>query len=267
MKKQISILGCGWLGLPLGKMLLEKKYQVNGSTTSSEKLEILEKEGIKSFLIQLEEGKKPKGMTAFLKGSQALIIAIPPRLRAEKAESFTNKIKGIIPQIEKSKIENVLFISSTSVYGKSIEGLITEKSPLEPDTESGKQMLEVEALLQKNNHFATTVLRFGGLIGPDRNPVTILATKQNTDADAPINLIHLDDCLGIIDEVITQQCWGETFNAVAPNHPTRKSFYTQQAKELKVKVPKFLKKKSMAYKTISSTRLEHILDYEFKFKM
>jgi len=34
---QISILGCGWLGLPLAKAILENEFSVKGSTTSREK--------------------------------------------------------------------------------------------------------------------------------------------------------------------------------------------------------------------------------------
>jgi 3-hydroxyisobutyrate dehydrogenase-like beta-hydroxyacid dehydrogenase len=50
---QISILGCGWLGLPLAKALLENGFAVKGSTTSQEKLSVLENSGIQPFLIAL----------------------------------------------------------------------------------------------------------------------------------------------------------------------------------------------------------------------
>ena len=51
--KQISILGCGWLGLPLAKSLLEKGFSINGSTTSFEKISILDKAGITPFIVSL----------------------------------------------------------------------------------------------------------------------------------------------------------------------------------------------------------------------
>ena len=40
-KQRISILGCGWLGLPLAKELLDRSFEVKGSTTSSNKLDQL----------------------------------------------------------------------------------------------------------------------------------------------------------------------------------------------------------------------------------
>ena len=51
--QKISLLGCGWLGLPLAKSLLEKGFLVNGSTTSEDKISILKREGIRPFLISL----------------------------------------------------------------------------------------------------------------------------------------------------------------------------------------------------------------------
>lgn len=55
---KISILGCGWLGLPLAKQLIKKGFSVKGSTTSEEKISILKTEGIISFLISLSDSKK-----------------------------------------------------------------------------------------------------------------------------------------------------------------------------------------------------------------
>jgi nucleoside-diphosphate-sugar epimerase len=57
--------------------------------------------------------------------------------------------------------------------------------------------------LQGNSRFKTTILRFGGLIGEDRNPIRFLAGRENLEnPDAPINLIHQTDCIGIILRII-----------------------------------------------------------------
>ena len=48
---KISILGCGWLGLPLAKALIGNGFSVKGSTTSYEKISGLEQGGITTFLI------------------------------------------------------------------------------------------------------------------------------------------------------------------------------------------------------------------------
>ncbi len=52
---QISILGCGWLGVPLAESLIKKGFSIKGSTTSEEKIEILTKKGIEAFLISIRQ--------------------------------------------------------------------------------------------------------------------------------------------------------------------------------------------------------------------
>ncbi|MBP6557839.1 MAG: SDR family oxidoreductase [Flavobacterium sp.] len=260
---KISILGCGWLGLPLAKALLKKGFSVKGSTTSMEKISLLQSAGIEPFIIQLEEEKISESITDFLADSQILIVDIPPKLRGNSTENFVAKIATLIPFIEKSTIEKVLFVSSTSVYGEDNE-LVTEVTPLNPDSEGGRQLAIVESLLQKNSHFETTILRFGGLIGEDRNPVRFLSGRENIEnPDAPINLIHQDDCIGIIKKIIALNSWNETFNAVAPFHPTRKEYYTQKAADLNLALPKFVASNTIVGKTILSDKLIKSLQYYF----
>lgn len=277
--KQISILGCGWLGLPLAKSLLEKGFSINGSTTSVEKIAVLEKAGIHPFLVSLsavevlEETKI--SIENFLKNSEILIIDIPPKLRGDSGENSVAKIQNIIPLIEKSSVEKMIFVSSTSVFEDSSElRTVSEETIPNPDTESGKQLLEAEQLLQSNSNFQTTILRFGGLIGDDRHPIKFLAGRKDIEnPNGLINLIHQIDCIGIIEEIIKKGLrqaqsdnWdsNEVFNAVAPFHPTRKEYYTQKAIELNLPSPEFDESKISIGKTILSNKVESILNYKFE---
>lgn len=265
MMTQISILGCGWLGLPLAKALLENGFLVNGSTTSPDKLSVLQNSGIQPFLIALSENETVGNLKDFLDNSKILIIDVPPKLRGSEKENFVSKIKNVIPFIEKSAVENVLFISSTSVYGDTSTALsVTEETELNPDTESGKQLVQTEQLLQSNSNFKTTILRFGGLIGEDRNPIKFLAGRKNLDnPNAPINLIHQEDCIGIILKIIELNSWNETFNAVTPFHPSRKEYYTQKAIDLNLELPEFNSENPTFGKTVLSSKVETILGYTF----
>ncbi|MDR6845119.1 NAD(P)H-binding protein [Flavobacterium granuli] len=268
--KYISILGCGWLGLPLAKSLLTNGFSVKGSTTSEEKLTSLKSLGINPFLVSLDSKSITGAIEEFLDGSETLIINIPPQLRGKNSDIttvnekiFVEKIKTLIPYIEKSAIENVLFVSSTSVYGE-VDGTITEETIPKPDTESGKQLLEVESLLQNNPNFKTTILRFGGLIGKDRNPAKFLAGKTNLEnPETPINFIHQEDCIGIIHKIITTNSWNEIYNGVSPFHPTRETYYTQKAIELILPLPQFDHSKPSIGKLILSDKVETVLGYAF----
>ena len=277
--KKISILGCGWLGLPLAKSLLKNGFLVKGSTTSIEKIAVLEAAGIEPFLLEVSETEIIGDITSFLENSEILIIDIPPKLRGNSAENFVAKIQNLIPFIANSSVEKVIFISSTSVYADAISTAlnVTELTKPQPETENGKQLLEAEQLLQNNKNFQTTVVRFGGLIGEDRHPIKFLAGRKNIEnPEAPINLIHQTDCIGIIETIIKkglQQAQSdkelktETFNAVAPFHPTRKDYYTQKAIVLNLALPEFEQSKPSIGKIISSEKVESVLEYKFKNKL
>lgn len=263
-KSQISILGCGWLGLPLAKDLLEKGHLIKGSTTSESKIEILKDAGIGPFLISINENAVDGNMEGFLENSTILLIDIPPKLRGNTSDNFVKKIQTLIPFIEKSSVEKVLFVSSTSVYADD-NSLVTEETIPQPDTESGKQLLEAEKVLRNNPNFKTTILRFGGLIGEDRHPIKHLAGRENLEnPEGFINLIHQNDCIGIMERIIALQCWGEIFNAVSPHHPTREIYYSEKAISLDWPLPKFTHDKPSKSKVISSAKIEKILQYQFK---
>ncbi len=266
MTNQISILGCGWLGLPLANFLIKSGFVVKGSTTNLDKISILENNKIQAFQIELSEIEIKGEIDSFLKNSEILIIDIPPKLRGVSSENFVKKIQNLIPFIEKCKIKKVLFISSTSVYSDKNK-IITEQTKPNPETESGKQLLETETILQSNTNFKTTVIRFGGLIGEDRHPIHFLAGRKNIEnPEAPINLIHQKDCIGIIKAVIEQNCFGEIFNAVAPFHPTRKDYYSKKAQQLNILAPKFEVEKNTSGKIIMSDKLITELNYNFIYE-
>ncbi|GAB3348688.1 epimerase [Arachidicoccus ginsenosidivorans] len=261
--KQMSILGCGWLGLPLGKKLVASGYQVKGSIRQEKKIFGLKNAGIQAYLLGIGAEKIKGDFAQFLEGTEILIIAIPPGLRKQPAENFVDKIKAILPHIEQSDVKKVLFISSTSVYADDNTIVAEDTIPL-PETESGKQLLATEQLLKSNNHFQTTILRFGGLIGSDRHPINFLAGKKDLkNPDAPVNLIHLDDCIHIIRKIIEENIWNETFNAVAPFHPTREEYYTDQAKSKGLKIPVFIQNIPIQGKTVSSQKVQDVLKYRF----
>jgi nucleoside-diphosphate-sugar epimerase len=277
---QVSILGCGWLGLPLAKSLIEKGFSVIGSTTSVEKIPILESLGIQPSIVTLSAVKGQNNeneIIPFLQNSEVLIINIPPKLRRDSVASlgmtFVEKIENLIPFIEKSTVKKIIFVSSTSVYGEiplenaqGEKNSITEETIPNPDTESGKQLLKVEKILQSNTHFKTTIVRFGGLIGNDRHPIYFLAGRKNIEnPDAPINLIHLEDCIGIIHEILRYaQNDNLVLNAVAPLHPSKREYYTQKAIELQLPLPEFEEKNKVTGKIISSEKIETYLNYKFQ---
>ena len=83
-------------------------------------------------------------------------------------------------------------------------------------------------------------------------------------ADAPVNLIHLDDCLGIIDAILQQQAWGETFNGCADTHPSKREFYSYARKLMGLPAPEFDTETEVKYKIISNQKIKTKLNYTFQ---
>ena len=239
MSEKIGVLGCGWLGFPLAKRLVQDSYEVFGTTTSKEKLQQLEEAGIHPFQIALKPDIILGDIENFLSHVDILIVNVPPRLRGSSTESFSAKMMLLYTEIKKNGVKKVIFVSSTSVYG-DLEGEIDEWTPPKPTTESGKQLLESEKLFREDPDISTTIIRFGGLIGPDRHPVTMLSKKQHlTNGNDPVNLIHLEDCIHIIITILKNQYWGELFNAVNPFHPIKSDYYLAEAAKRGLPAPPY----------------------------
>ena len=270
MNKQISVIGCGWLGFPLAKSFIEKGYSVKGSTTTEGKVVDLKANQIEGYLVSISCDIIKGEIEDCLSNSDLLILNIPPSLRNHtEPNSYVKRIQLLIPFIEKTKIKNVLFISSTSVYNNNEAfPTITESTLLNPKSESGQQLLKVEQLLQDNPNFNTTILRFSGLFGNGRHPAKVLSGKTNLkNPDAPVNLIHLKDCIAIVHSIVELEIWNDTFNVATEPHPSRIDYYTSVCKSLNVSPPEFDLQTSSKGKLIDASKLVQILDYSFKVKL
>ncbi|SHM12890.1 SDR family oxidoreductase [Mucilaginibacter sp. OK098] len=257
----VSILGCGWYGKALAKSLLKNKVIVKGSATSPEKLQQLSDLGIIPCLVNFKaEGKDYD--PEFFK-CDILIISIPPKARQGEGKDYPPKIQRIINVINRHQIAKVIYISSTVVYGDS-NGEVNELDSPKPDTESGKTLLEAENLFKLQIAFKTTIIRFAGLVGPGRHPGRFFAGKKGIpNGLAPVNLIHLEDCLGITLAVIEQDAFGGLINASSPDHPAKSDFYLQAALRAGLTAPEFINELN-SWKLINSVPIREVLNYEFK---
>jgi nucleoside-diphosphate-sugar epimerase len=244
--KRVSVLGCGWLGKSLSISLLDEGYSVKGSTTTEEKLELLEMNNITPYIVNISEFEE---FDSFL-NSDILIILIT----SKDVGGFQN----LISQIESSDVQKVIFISSTSVYGR-LNKVMTEE-----DVVLKTPLTEIEDLFRQNNFFETTIIRFAGLFGDERHPSNWF--KNGRKIPQPkgfVNMIHKEDCIEIIHTIIDQNCWGQTFNACSNHHPTRREFYTLAKLSRDFEVPEFEDNEVYEWKIISSKKLQDVLDYTF----
>lgn len=253
-----SILGCGWLGFPLAQHLIKNKNTVHGSTTSNKKLEIFSENNILPFLIKIDNNEIDGDIEPFLQ-TDTLIIDVPFGKQKENFKAY----QKLALLIEKSSVQKVIFISSTSVYSDT-NGIVTEINNFTVNPPK-QGLVDLENLFLNHTGFQTTVIRFSGLIGGSRNPGNFFKGGRIVkNGLAPINLIHLDDCIKIIHKISKANLHGEIFNASADTHPTRKEFYTAASISKGNTPAEFLTNTDFSYKIISSEKLKNKLDYQFK---
>ena len=258
-EKSIAVFGCGWLGLPLAKKLVQEGFQVNGSTTSKNKIEILSENKIKPFLLDFQS-EFSNNLSQFLE-ARLLVVNIPPsKLKLDNA--YSKMIKELIGSIKKSPIENVIFISATSVYPSENKEVKEEDAVYGKSERSTVDWLAIEDLFRKEKSFKTTIIRFSGLMGGNYQPARWVSGRKLKGANSLMNMIHRDDCVEIIFQIIEQGVWNETFNAAAPIHPTRKEFYTNACAHLGVDTPVFLDDET-AFIIVNSDKLQKKLNYKF----
>jgi len=259
--KLISILGSGWLGLPLAVALNQSGYQIKASSRSTSRLNQIEHAGITAHHFDIENNDSDLG---FL---QADILII--NITSKNIAAFQELIK----QIEESSIKQVLFISSTSVYQDSNN---IEQPAISEDNSAALKpcdLLSIENLFRQNSHFESTIIRFSGLIGYQRHPGRFFRQinddglsicKPIKNPEALVNMIHRDDCLGIIAVVLNTNSWGEVFNACSSHHPTRREFYNAALQNLAAIKPSFIEGEAAMGKTIENRKVKTVLGYSFK---
>jgi len=247
--KKISVLGSGWLGFPLSEKLINCGNSVKASTTSQNRFYELLSIKADPFLIDIN--CLSQNVNKFLE-SEILIINIP----SKNLDGF----KKLLIELKLSQIEKVIFISSTSVY-KNLNKTIFELDNLESST---NPLVLIENLFKNCNPFKTTILRFGGLIGYNRHPGRFFGSSGFIpNPDSFVNLIHRDDCIEIINQIIQKEVWDETFNCCANTHPTKREFYTKAVKLCGLTAPKFIDSDKSTFKIISNLKVKKVLSYKF----
>lgn len=266
--RTVSILGCGWMGLPLGAHLVRQGYRVKGSTTTPEKQAQIAEAGITPYLLRLEPDLAGPAVDDFFE-ADVLFLNVPPGRRAPDVEAtFRARMEAVRAALAGAPVGLVLFASSTSVY-PDLNRVVTEEDAGGDIRASGAVLLETERMLMQAPGFATTVLRFAGLYGYDRRPGRFLAGRREVaNGAAPVNLVHRDDCIAIVAALLEQDVRGAVLNACADEHPSRRRFYTQAAAWLGLDPPQFVTEDAAdaaaSFKIVSNRRLKERLGYRFR---
>ncbi|MEA2119104.1 SDR family oxidoreductase [Halovibrio sp. HP20-50] len=206
MKLTVLIIGCGDIGINLGRELLEEGHHVIGLRRN---VEPLEGTGIKPLKLDLND--LDDAGAASLPQADYVVYTVSADHFEESAyqSAYPDGLKRVLNVMEQHKTppRRVFFVSSTSVHGQQEGEVVNEESPTDPSSFSGKLMCEAEQALI-NHPLPGTVIRFSGIYGPGRDRLIHQVAEGRVAAITPViysNRIHRDDCTGIIAHLIRCQ--------------------------------------------------------------
>ena len=262
----VLVLGCGWLGMALARALVATGHRVLGTTTSPEHLPSMEAAGIEAHVLQLGTdfgGPAEALLHQLLKAADVLVLNVPPRASATGA--YPTLLRPVHRAVATAGTRHVLFVSSTSVYPDEPRSMCETDAMSTRDAAS--DVLRAEGhFVPRYGQWKSTVVRLGGLIGPDRAPGRFLAGRRElANGNAPVNLVHLTDVVGVLMAIIKHGTWGHTFNVCAAQHPLRRDFYPAAAQYLQLESPTFKEESGVSGKTIDSSLVRRLLPYEFQY--
>ena len=264
-KSRISIVGYGRIGLPLAKALKAQGYDVTGTVTGEEKRDKLIAEGLDTHILSFNPA--PQGDLAAAMEADVLVVTVPPSMRAPQdypavMENLAKAAAGC--GVKGSSVKKVLLVATTSVYHQTGDVVREEDASRDVSPFLGISWLPVEELFTRRDEFETTVVRFSGLMGGGINPGMYFAGRELKGANDPVNMIHVDDCVGVMTAIIEQNTWGEAFNASADEHPSKREFYTKACEVAGMPAPVF-NDEAAPYRIVNCDKLKQRLGYAFKY--
>ena len=261
-RRKVLILGCGYLGGRLAAELLRDGDEVMGWVRSAESEAVLAKEGVIPWSGDLAEATAWEGLPRDFDG--VVHCASSGRGGVEAYRSiYLAGVRQAVRQLPKTRL---LFVSSTSVYGQEDGAVVTEESPAEPTTETGKVLREAEQVVLTEGADGSAVFRVAGIYGPGRGVLLrkFLAGEAVIEGDGMrwINQVHRDDVAGALRRALDphQPLSGGIYN-VADDEPVNYlTYYGWLAERTGKAMPPFgpvnrERKRGWTHKRVSNAKL------------
>jgi nucleoside-diphosphate-sugar epimerase len=202
-REQLLIIGCGDLGWRLAQRLDQTNYQITGLRRHPP----ADHPWLRYYACDATCADQLEA--SLIKGAEVIVISMTPAERSDAGyttayvQTCRNLVDGLRRQQQIPRL--IIFVSSTAVYGQDDGSWVDENSPTQPDSFSGKRLLEAEQIIRESG-FAHTIVRFSGIYGPGRNRL-IEQVKQGRASASPhiTNRIHADDCAGVLAHLINLQ--------------------------------------------------------------
>ncbi len=260
--RKILILGCGYLGRAVGRELVARGFDVTGWVRSVESAGPLPDDGITPWIGDLAD---PADWSELPAASFEAAIHCASSGRGDAAVYRHVYLEGTRQALRHLPRARLLFVSSTSVYGQNDGSVVTEDSPAEPATETGRLLREAEALALALAGPDNLVFRVAGIYGPERGVLLrkFLAGEAVIEGDGTrwINQAHRDDIAAALVHAIEAPLPGGLYNVCDDEPVNYLSYYGWLAERTGQPLPPFgpadpHKKRGVTHKRVSNAKLK-----------
>lgn len=229
---KISVLGCGWAGLPIATSFSRDGMTVKGSVTSFTRFSELAFNGILPYEVRAGFQLEGDRLEGFFE-CDVLVVTLPPPRMDGMPDVHLRAHGAIARAFNASSARRLVLLSSTSVYPDLNRAVDENDAAVFTSPHSGVAMLSIEECYRNLGDKEIVVLRLGGLMGPGRHPGRFLRGRASiTSSEAPVNLVHLDDVVGAVRYAASLALPAGAYNVCSPESMTRGDFYLKALEAL-----------------------------------
>ena len=273
----IFIVGAGWVGAPLSEHLEKHDNQVVVTKTTQEGADAIGNERIPCEVFSFDAIQPERSIgqlySLLLENNTEIVIgSFPPGFRKGAGVEYADYWQQLTRACQKANVKKLIMVSSTTVYptkpgvlyeqGASLTLSTSENEQASAFSDNARVMLKAEQSVIDSG-IDYTILRFSGLIGPNRHPSRFASKLKQVSTQAPANMLHLNDAIGAVDFAINQ-LHNEIVNVTTPNTVSKAEFYAAALKSANSSEP-LPPIVDTPDKLISSKKILD-LGYSFKFE-
>jgi nucleoside-diphosphate-sugar epimerase len=196
---RVAILGCGYVGLELGRQLLEAGHEPIGVRRSPEGIDAIESAGFRGVRADVTDAAD----LASVPDVDAVVFAASSGGRGADAarEVYLGGLRTAIEEFgaRDDPPERLVYTSSTGVYGDHGGAWVDEETSLRPGTEKTRVLAETERVAREDAAevgIEGTVARFAGLYGPGR--YRLERYLEGPVTEGYLNMVHRVDAAGAV---------------------------------------------------------------------
>ncbi|WP_226005383.1 SDR family oxidoreductase [Natrinema salinisoli] len=258
----VAILGCGHVGIELGRQLAARGHEPIGVRRSDEGIERIESAGFDGVRADVTD----REALAAVPDVDAIVFAASSGGRGAAAarEVYVDGLRTAIEAFgdRENAPDRLVYTSSTGVHGDHDGDWVDEETSLDPTTEKTEVLVEAERIALEHPErygFDGTVARYAGLYGPDR--YRLERYLEGPVTEGYLNMVHRDDAAGAVRFLLEEDlARGEVVQVVDDEPVSKWEFADWLADECDVeRPPKRTKSERLADDELSEAGRRRIL--------